>query len=146
VRGRNTHITEEHLALVQRALADLVERSGAIDAGRIERHQYHRPAAESLRGIQGAEQHRDIGDAAVGDPRRLLAVDHVVLAVLARDAVGAHRGIGEAGFGECDRIAAVVRFGERPAADRGPRRIAEARVQRRIAALLDPRLVKMRQP
>jgi hypothetical protein len=139
-------VVEVDLALVEGALAHLVERVGALHARQIEGHEEDRAALEPLALVQGAEEHRDVGDRPVRDPGRLLPLDHVLIALLSGDAVRLQGGIAEVALGEGHGVAAVVGLGQRPAADRGILSRAEARDQRFVAGLLDPGLVEPGEP
>ena len=69
----DAHVVEVELALVEAALSELVERTRALDAGQVERHEEDAAALEALALVERAEEHRHVGDRAVRHPGRLLA-------------------------------------------------------------------------
>ena len=117
VVGRNSHVVEVDLALVERALTEFVERLAARDTLKIERDERHPATLESLARIDRAEQDRDGGDASVRDPRGLLAADHVLIAFFGRDAVRTNVRVVEDGLIEGKRVTAMIWFRDGPAAD-----------------------------
>ena len=81
VVARDAYVVEEDLALVERALAQLVQRLASADAGEVERDDGHAGPRHASGRVDGQERQGVCGDGAVGDPGRLLAVDHPVVAI-----------------------------------------------------------------
>src|SRR5215469_8603493 len=86
------------LALRQRALADLIERLAARDAGKVERDDHAdavgaaRPLAGPVKASAVVRRHvgeRNMGYGAVRDPCRGLAVDDDLVGTDARDEIAA---------------------------------------------------------
>jgi hypothetical protein len=99
------------------SLTDLVERLAARDPGQVERHDGDAAPLEAVARVDGAEERRHVGDRPVRHPGRLLTADHPGVAVLARHAVRLDRRIVKMLLGDGERVAAVVRLGDRPAPD-----------------------------
>src|SRR5690606_25908598 len=79
---RHAYFVEENLALVQRALAQLVERLATRDAGQIKRQQEHRAAGTTdFRILIGGKNHAAAGNRAAGHPGGFLPVEDVILAI-----------------------------------------------------------------
>src|SRR5690606_31118652 len=71
---RHLDIIEEYLALIESALAELVERLAARDAGQIERHEEDNTLARAAAAIERREENRIFRNRAVRHPCRLLTV------------------------------------------------------------------------
>jgi hypothetical protein len=119
VAGRNAQPVEEDLALVQRALADLVERLAAADALLVEWHQEDAAARRAVASVAGAEQRGGLGDGPVRNPGGLLPGDDDLVAFASREAIRAARlrAGGAEPAREIHHVAAVIGLGDRPAAD-----------------------------
>src|SRR5690606_32988371 len=78
---RHLDIVGEYLALIERALAELVARLAARDAGQIERYEEDNTLARAAAAIERREENRIFRDRAVRHPGRLLAVQDDLVAL-----------------------------------------------------------------
>jgi hypothetical protein len=136
----DAHLVEEQLGLVEPALAHLVERLAPGDAPQVERHDRHAAARHALTRVERDEGERVGRDRSIRDPDRLLTAQHVVLAVTARDQATRDARVVELRRADHERIRAMFRLADRPAADEARvvvlgERAYELRDQLRIAGL-----------
>ncbi|MCY1352500.1 hypothetical protein D9M69_388030 [compost metagenome] len=114
-------VVEIQLALRQCALADLFQRLATGNPGQVGR--YHHAEAvlriRAIRGLGSAIEHAEVGDAAIGDPGGLLTIDDDMAVADPRRAIGAAvTTLGmEQLLADVQRVRAVVRLGNSPAAD-----------------------------
>jgi hypothetical protein len=99
------------------ALAHHVGGCAARHAAEVERHEGDPAALHSARRIDAEEDERVGRDGTVCDPRSLLAGEHPVVPVTARDHVCGDARIDELRRPDHERIGAVRRLGDRPATD-----------------------------
>jgi hypothetical protein len=110
-----TNLVEEELALVERALAHLVERLATDDAGKVERNEGDPEAGLTPLRAHRAQHDERVGDhRAVGDPGRLLSGDHPLVAVPPGLGIEVDAAPGDPGQ---HHVGAVGGLGDRPAAD-----------------------------
>ena len=118
VVGRDAHFVEEDLALVEGALAELVQRLALAHARKVKRHERDR-AARPVASVQVHVQHGVGRDRSVGHPRRLLPADDPVVALLLAPEVEPDTGRC-AGVSHEHGVGAMLRLGDGPAADEAP--------------------------
>ena len=119
---RHADGVEKDLALRQRPLAELLQWLAARHARGVKVDQEHAAARGSVAVVDRRVQRCRLRNRPVRHPRRLLAVDDVLVPVAPGDAIGFLQARPVRARVHVEDVAAMIRFGDGPAADLGDRK------------------------